>query len=234
MNAETKNLPTTISNDFGDEVGDSDRLIQGTKVSCVDGVWTASDGSELPPEPIVISTTTAVQQWEDGYPITTIKKEPGKPLPDVDELNAKISQKKWEPGLNGTPRAPWERVEVVYLLNPQDASVFTFISSTAGARIAVRRLRDRVTLMRRLRGNAVVPIVKLDSKPMKTKYGQKLRPEFTILDWRTLSDPQVATTSSTSSAIEHVGASVKPVTLQEEMDDEIPFDDAVPPFGDTA
>jgi hypothetical protein len=234
MNAETKNLPTTVSNDFGDEAGDGDRLIQGTKAGCVDGVWTASDGSDLPSEPIVISTTTALQQWEDGLPVTTIKKEAGKPLPDVDELNAKIPKKRWQPGLDGAPRPPWERVEVVYLLDPRDASIFTFISSTAGARIAVRRLRDKVLLMRRLRGDAVVPIVKLDSRPMKTKFGQKIRPEFTILDWRTLGDPQGAAPSPTPPAIEHVSSPVKPVTLQEEVNDEVPFDDAVPSFGDTA
>jgi hypothetical protein len=224
MNAnvdETKNLPATVSNDFDNETGDNDRLIQGTKVSCVDGKWAASDGSELPPELIVISTTTAVQQWEDGYPVATIRKEAGKPLPNVDELNAKIPKEQWELGLDGAPRPPCERVEVGYLLNPQDASVFTFISSTAGARIAVRRLRDRVVLMRRLRGDAVVPVVRLDSRPMKTKFGQKIRPEFTILNWRTLGDPQV--TGSSAPAIEHVGSFVEPVTLQEELNDEIGF-----------
>jgi hypothetical protein len=35
-------------------------------------------------------------------------------------------------------------------------------------------------------------------------------------------------------AIEHVSSPVKPVTLQEEVNDEVPFDDAVPSFGDTA
>src|SRR5262249_23585223 len=49
------------------------------------------------------------------------------------------------------------------------------------------RLVDRLELMQRLRGkpgSAVTAIVKPDCRQWKTKFGTKLRPEFTILDWR--------------------------------------------------
>lgn len=214
---ETKTtLPATVPDDgFDNDVDTGDRLIQGAIVRCVDGVWSTTDGSPLPTELIAVSTATALQHWQDGLPIETIKKEVGKPLPDVDELNSQIPKKKWETGLDNAPRPPWQRQEIVYLLDPKDASVFTYITATAGGGIAVRRLRDKVVLMRRLRGAAVMPVVKLDSRPMRTKFGQKQRPEFTVIDWRDLG-------SQTPAATPAIGKPVEPVTMKEELDDEVP------------
>jgi len=96
-----------------------------------------------------------------------------------------------------------------------------------GARIAVERLADKVANMRRLRGVAAAPIVKLDSRPMKTNFGTKLRPEFVVVEWRELADqPEVK-------AIEHKpkadkaeaakpGRPFAPLTLSEELNDELP------------
>jgi hypothetical protein len=76
--------------------------------------------------------------------------------------------------------------------------------------------------------------VELSAKPMKTKFGMKQRPHFKIIDWRDLSgEPQAAITPPTP-PMREVGASVKPVSLKEEMADEIPWDDGVPSFGDDA
>ena len=107
-------------------------------------------------------------------------------------------------------------VDVVYLLDPETATVFTFINNTKGAEIAVERLKHRVKLMRALRGNRVVPVVKLDSKPMPTQFGVKQRPEFTILEWRELGGAPSAVP-----VIEQIGEPVKPVSLKEEMNDSV-------------
>ena len=162
------------------------RLIQGIIAKCVDGRWADSDGLPLPTELLVVGITRALQRWK---PIDHIIDQPGKPLPDVDELNAKISENEWELGLDDKPCPPWKLNWVVYLLNPETADTYTFLNSTAESRIAVERLEDKFHWMRRMRGAGVVPIVRLDSRPMKTNFGQKMRPEFTMLECET-SEPR--------------------------------------------
>ena len=183
------NLPV-VGDGFNDSVGDDEqRIIQGSIIRCVDGEWTDGDGVAFPPETklLVLATAMALQHWKNKLPVETILKKPGQPLPDLDELNKKIPKKEWELGLDKTPRPPWGRQHIVYLLNPHDAGLFTFINGTVGAAIATDRLRNKVVWMRQLRGANVHPLVKLDTKPMKTKFGGlKQRPEFTILEWRQL------------------------------------------------
>ena len=216
---QKEHLPAVVGDwDGFDDADANDRLIQGTIVRCVDGVWGAKDETELSSDLrlLALSTALALQRWENGLPAETIIKRPGEPLPNVDELNKKIPQKKWEKGIDGKPRPPWQKQYVVYLLDPATAAVFTFINSTKGAEIAVEHLKRRVKLMRALRGDRVVPVVKLDSKPMSTQFGIKQRPEFTITDWRELGG-----SPSAVPVIEQIGAPVKPVSLQEELNDSI-------------
>ena len=82
------------------------RLIQGVIAKCVDGRWADSDGLPLPAELLVVGTTRALQCWKDQYPVDTIIEQPDEPLPDVDELNAKIPEHEWELGLDNKPRPP--------------------------------------------------------------------------------------------------------------------------------
>jgi hypothetical protein len=229
---EQPNLPALIGYDT-DDVFDSDRLIQGAVIKCVDGHWSSRDGVSFPVDTkmLAMGTAIAVQCWKDQKPIDTILKQPGEPLPDVDELNAKIAHSDWELGLDGKPRPPWIKQFIVYLLDPADAALFTFINGTVGAEIAVDRLKSKVAWMRQLRGSNVVPLIKLDSKPMKTRFGQKKRPEFTVLEWRQLGGGGLKDVSP--ARVEHRSqpypddcaglAPVEPVSIEEEMNDEIPL-----------
>jgi hypothetical protein len=182
------NLPAVIGDDgWGDnyETAD-DRVIQGTILRCVDGHWSDRDGRTFPPEMqlLALATTMILQHWQDETPIETIVKQPGRPLPSVDSLNAKIPESKWETNeLTGEPRPPWQLSHVVYLLDSATAEKFTYLNSTIGARIAVENLRDKVKWMRAMRGERVVPIVELSTAPMKTRFGQKVRPDFKIASW---------------------------------------------------
>ncbi len=124
-----------------------------------------------------------MQHWKDQRPIETVVKQAGKSLPDVDALNAKVPQSQWEDGIDGEPRPPWQRQEIVYFLDELTAEKFTFASGTIGARIAIANLKDRVCCMRALRGENVVPVVELANKPMKTRFGGKLRPDLKIVAW---------------------------------------------------
>jgi hypothetical protein len=223
MTTNSNNLPAIVEDDDGFGNNDrSDRLIQGEIAKCVDGRWSLKDGTELPPgtQRFVMGTGVALQLWNNQLPVETITK---RPLPDINELNAAIPQENWEVSpLDGKPRPPWVKQFIVYLIDPADASILTFISSTTGARIAVERLQDKVQMMRALRGSKVMPIVELTTKAMKTRFGQKMRPDFKIVSWREPgSNAQI--TSSAVPAIEHVGKPVKPVTTREEFSDEIPW-----------
>jgi hypothetical protein len=81
--------------------------------------------------------------------------------------------------------------------------------------------------MRALRGAAVFPLVRLDSRAMKTQFGTKLR--FAIVDWRDLgSTGNPAIESTPPRAIEAktaapVGKPVKAPTTSEVLDDDVPF-----------
>src|SRR5262249_47478214 len=98
----TDNLPAVPAHDTGwDTNGSDDRLIQGTLIRCVDGRWTDKDGAPAPAQLIALGNTTVLQRWKDQRPIETIVKQPGKPLPNVDDLNDEIPQSEWEPGIDG-------------------------------------------------------------------------------------------------------------------------------------
>jgi hypothetical protein len=234
------------------EVHGTPNVIQGVLLKCVDGRWEDRDGI-TPPDPLlIVGIGRCLQCWRDEQPIDTIPERPDAPLPDVDELNSQIPQSEWEPGLDGKPRPPWQKQYVVYLINPDTGDLWTFINSTTGARIAYEKLRDKFRWMRALRGHNVVPVVELDSRPMKTKYGTKMRPEFTVIEWRELSSdigtvPQIeqkveqAVEPQLEEEPEHkpeqkakpvpvlktkmaaVGKKIEEPTLAEEMKDEIRF-----------
>jgi hypothetical protein len=195
-----------------------DRIIQGVLLRCVDGNWYDRDKRPVPSKLLALTTFTVVQFWRNQKPDPekTIDSRVSA-LPDDDEIkamNAAIPEKEWEDGINGK-RPPWQRSEIVYLLDEATAQKYTFASNTAGARIAVEHLRDRVRSKRMLnRGAKLLPIVELAKAPMKTRHGvSKLRPDFKVAEWCVIGG------GKTAPLIEHV----KPPTPAEELDDTIPF-----------
>jgi len=213
------NAPTA---DDGFDNAAGARLIQGEILRFADGRWATKEGATMSADLqlIAVGMTRALQRWEAKMPVETLVETPGERLPDIDDLNAAIPVGEWEAGLDGKPRPPWVLQQVVYLIDPRTAAAFTYLNSTVGARIAVERLADKVARMRMLRGSRVLPVVKLDSKPMKTKFGTKPRPEFTITDWREFTPTPQALPASEQKAL---GKPVKAVSVAEELDDEINF-----------
>src|SRR5262249_32488318 len=103
----------------------------------------------------VTGTGFAVQRFVDGLP-EVILKEPGKSLPDPDDLNAAIPKDEWPIGkFSGHPEGPWKTVAFMYLLRIHDAAVFTHVNSTWGTRMCVRSIRERMRNMSVLRGASV-------------------------------------------------------------------------------
>jgi len=227
MNEVATNVPTVIDDGFSKPDQDDRGLIRGNIARCVDGIWKDSDKNPIPPDSrwVAWAAGECLQQWHDKMPVETILKKPGVPLPDIDELNAKIPQKDWEKGIDNKPRPPWVRQHILYLLDAATGAELTFISGTTGAAIAVERLRRQTGNMRMLRGARVVPVVTLGSKLMQTNFGSRLRPEFVIQEWRELG---AAMGAASPVVITHeVGKKIEPPTLKEEMNDEVPFNDSI-------
>jgi hypothetical protein len=187
---KTENLPARVDDGF-EENSDTDRLLQGSRAICIDGKWSNPDGTGIPPDKpfLVLSTAEGLQHWEDGKLVEEIIKKVNKPLPDVEQLNAKIPEDTWEDGLNG-PRPPWAHVYAAYLLDPADGSIHTHLNSTDGAKIATRQLQSQVKWKRAmLGGRKVAPIVTLGEQLVSRQY-KKMGPCFIVKDWRDLTpDP---------------------------------------------
>jgi hypothetical protein len=164
----------------------ADRTIKGTQVVWNDAQhWRDRDGLKPPDELLAVGTDNIVQRWKGGLP-EVIR---NKPLPDPDVLNAAIPVDEWEVGLDGQKRPPWADTAVVYFIDPLTGAFFTFVSSTTGARIGVDHLKESVTGMRMLRGDRVLPLIKLGERPMKTRFGVKSRPHFEIVSWKEAGAP---------------------------------------------
>jgi hypothetical protein len=235
-----------ISNDDdGFHITPSDRTIRGTLLRWTDAEgWSDRDGTAPPPVLLVTSCAEILQRWEDKKVADVIR---DLPLPDPDDLNATIPKAQWEIGLDNKPRPPWSRAYVVYLLDPLTGTVYTYCNGTTGARIAYEQLGERVTIIRALRNARVLPVVRLEQRPFRTAYGMRSRPHFEIIDWRQRGEdggllggppsPQL-TGPSASPATETQEAAakppnvetalsglpkVKPPSLGEEMNDELPW-----------
>jgi hypothetical protein len=249
-----ENIPVNQSDGF-DDTGNDGRVIQGKKLKCIDGNWSTADNTPLPNVLLALSAAHHLQCWKENAVVDTIREHP---LPDPKDLNAQIPREEWDTGLDGNPRPPWQHAFIVYLLDPTDATVYTYINSTVGASMAYENLKSRVVMMRKMRGVSVYPIVTLGKATFPSKVGLKLRPEFVIVDWRELggagaalpapATPQLPAPVAAQTEPETVreiaeksafapkampdkpvkfgetmpGKKVKPVTLSEELNDELP------------
>ena len=163
--------------------------------------------------------------------------------PNLEELNANVPQSEWREGPDGKLHGPWQAQYLVYLLNPHTAERFTYATSTIGGRIALRDLVDRVSWMRKFRGEQVYAVVSPSAAPMKTRYGTRPRPHFVIMRWVGLSSDgalppteppalsglQTADLSTTKAATDNGNKKaaglkeVKRPSISEELNDEINF-----------
>jgi hypothetical protein len=89
-----------------------------------------------------------------------------------------------------------------------------------GRRQSLSPRRDRIP-----RAGIIVVTAALGAKPMKTGFGLKQRPDFIIHDWRNLGGPQPLSAPATKepATVEQIGQPVKPVSVKEELNDEIGF-----------
>ena len=159
-----------------------DRLVRGTFARWTETTgWVDRDGLPLPEMVFVIGYTTVLQRWKDqkAEVITA------HPLPDPKQLNATIPDRGMGVG-PGRPAAPaMELTFVIYMIDLKTGAIFTYANSTAAQSSPTTQLEEQIGVMRLLRGEHVLPIVRLEKRPMKTQFGMKSRPHLQIIEWRT-------------------------------------------------
>jgi hypothetical protein len=153
-----------------------------------------------------------------------IRKVPGEPFPDVEDLNDNTPENEWVLDFNDKMVGPWRHTYNVGLVDPDTGARFIASNATTGIAIAYDGLREAVQFRRRIRGERVVPLVELSSAPMKTKrWGVKTIPHFTVKDWQVFG-------GSAPVAIAAAAEPMKPITTAEIVNDEIPGEPKVDPL----
>jgi len=103
----------------------------------------------------------------------------------------------------------------VFLLDPQSAQVTVFNTHTFGGDIGVNELVKAIQTMRAAHPGAV-PVVQLESRQWKTKYGLKPRPFFNIVNWHYKDN-------TSEPLADGDGQGGGPIKTVNDLDDEIPF-----------
>jgi hypothetical protein len=142
--------------------------------------WEDRDGLKPPEVMLVGAIGEAVQTWKDKIPeLISIKC-----CPDADEWNDLVPIELWPDGINGKDK-PFKHVVIVALADPGSGRLYKFISPTTGAHIAFGELEEAVITMRAFRGARVLPLVRLAERKWKTSFGERKRPHFEIVEWKT-------------------------------------------------
>jgi hypothetical protein len=198
----------------------SERTIRGTLLKFTDWRWTAgkeatpvADGTKL----VALATVAMWVRWADGKPAEYRVREPGRRLPDREELGH-LDESLWSRDPNGEAQDPWQNTRLVYLVHPRTAEAYTFSTASWGGRGAVSDLGDQISRMRSVHADAV-PIVELRAAEMPTKYGRKSKPVFKIVEWKAADAKQSAPVERRITT-----QKAKQEVYEAEMDgDEIPF-----------
>jgi hypothetical protein len=177
----------TSDDGWGDAAAESaERVIKGTLLKFADWNWSkGKEGLEVEEGTALVALGTAAAwvKWQEGKPVEYKMREPGRRLPDRDELDCPEEEGNWPIGTDGNPKDPWQSTRFVYLVDPETAEAFTFSTSSWGGRGAVNDLAEQIQRMRYARPGAV-PVVELRAAPMLTKHGKKSKPWFKVVDWR--------------------------------------------------
>jgi hypothetical protein len=214
------------------------RVIQGAIIKFTnDAKWVAADGAELAPnrELIAVDITRLVQKWKDRLPVETIILEPGQRFPDVKKMNEETPQSEWEKGLDGQLRGPYQKQQILYLLDPVTLDRFCWPTSTVGGDKALRELVDKTKWMRTLCGGQVYPVITLSDTFMPTQYGGRQRPHFIVPRWVSLGSGKPALVAPPSETVAEPPKAeplpgmqtVEHPSLSEQMGDEVPFNDSL-------
>jgi hypothetical protein len=225
--------PNGFDDGFGDGGDDGYMPLVFCDVTQKGNEWQDRHGEPVTGQFLVTAVDSEVVYWgQDGRPDRTkaIRKQPGIPLPDrdeVDEINEKTDKSEWretEFGLKGPYQLQW----YVFLLDPATAAQRKFVTSSFGGEVCWREIKSAIENMRKLRGQPrCCPVVELTL----AKYGKKgpgTRPCLKPVAWMEFGNSGAAA----APAIEHKPvpllpaepvADKPPKTMACDLNDEIPF-----------
>jgi hypothetical protein len=230
------------------EVDRPARSMQGeSKLKYVEPNWSVDsvicNGREL----IVYDKTYSVIRWKDdgSRPEEVIPVARDASPPNLKEMNAKIPQEEWRIGLNGQPEPPYQLQRCLEFLDPVSMERLSWPHNVAvvGSSRAAEELEGRIKIIRRLHGENVFPLVRLEHRHMPTpRYNPRgrERPYLDIVKWARLGEHGIEYIDVTAPAqmqLERPAPatpakprqpalpmqSVSKPTLAEEMDDEVKF-----------
>jgi hypothetical protein len=216
-----------INDGFDDDTSENHdgerRVIQGTRLTFSnDSCWVTANEEEISEETelIAVERVSVIQKWgPDNRPVETRWLTPGEKV-DVDALNDATPKTEWREDMNGKLVGPYQKQQVVYLLDLNTMEKFTYVTSTVGGNMAIGDLSDRIRTMRRWRGGQIYPVVTLSKTFMPTRFGGRQRPAFKIMNWIFMGGGGTALPAPESPLL--TTQAVKEPTLKEEMNDEIP------------
>jgi hypothetical protein len=229
------------------EVDRPARSMQGeSKLKFVDPNWSVDNVNYNGRELIVYDKTYSVIRWKnDGSgPEEVIPVARNASPPNLKEMNAKIPQEEWRIAF-GKPEAPYQLQRCLEFLDPVSMERLSWPHNvtTLGSSRAADELEGRIKITRRLRGEDVYPLVKLESRHMPTQYNPRgrQRPHLAIINWVRLGEQgieyvgigapaqaqlerftQAGTAKSTQQSVLPM-QSVPEVSPSEEMDDEVKY-----------
>jgi hypothetical protein len=104
--------------------------------------------------------------------------------PEREELDEWHDKSKWETGLDGKPKDPWSFQHLLPFENLESGDVVIFTTSSVGGQIATDELCNAWGRHAKRNRSRAMPIVKLASKMMKTRFGADVpRPCFEVDGW---------------------------------------------------
>ena len=112
----------------------------------------------------------------------------GEAEPDLDELNAQIPELEWRVRF-GKKEKPYRVQRVLEFLDYRTMERFSWPSyvEVIGSSIAVDEIKRRIGVVRRLRGEDLVPVVRLEHVHMPSSFKKdRERPHLAIMGWARL------------------------------------------------
>ena len=250
MNAITPGSPSRHG-DFPLEIS-STRVSHGTPARWTEEKgWLDRDGVAIPDTMLLVYYFQGFRRWVNKRATYNVDDLPSDSK--LDELNASVPHAEWPIGLNGEREKPWKFVFVLYLIDLMTGTMFTYEHDTFGALLCYNAVHEAMTVQHMLRGTNIFPVVHLEKRPWKSsRFGPQMRAHLQPTgDWRTPghiqsipqapalqiggptpttspaptstpTPPPAAAGSPSSTILDHM-TPVKPVTVGEEIADELPW-----------
>jgi hypothetical protein len=213
-----------------DDINMSSRVIQGAKLKYLDPRWLIDDQDVTGKRLTLIGVRNVVNKWsKDNKALVTEILPPGQKFPNFKKLNDEAPRSEWRLSF-GKETGPWSGQHCLYFID-DNYSPYTWPSpiTTIGSSIAVGEIVDHVNRVRKFRDPDVYVVVELSHCLFKTGYGDRERPHLPVKDLVKLKSNRVAMpTPDTQTVLTQQGApadaqTVEPITLTEEMNDEIKY-----------